>query len=48
MAAQTSQLSWRNRQAASTSVDSAGRGNDMPAMSPTSVNAARIAGVNIW
>jgi len=26
MAAQTSQLSWRNRQAASTSVDSAGRG----------------------
>jgi len=29
MAAQTNQLSLRNRHAASTSVDSAGRGNDM-------------------
>jgi len=39
-------LSWRNHHAASTSVDNAGRGNDMPAMSPTSVKAARIARVN--
>jgi hypothetical protein len=31
MAAQTSQLNLRNRQAASTSVDNAGRGDDMPA-----------------